>query len=287
MSVLFQGVHYSAFVNKYNDQLPQMLQFLDEIEQCAVHLDKMNKGAKISSVAGSSLGVVGGVLSIIGLALIPVTTGVSLGLTIAGVSLGTTSAVNSVVTTVTEFEVNSKQNKQANTAFQRFMDSVQSIQDCLEEATNIPYVTQIDNDMVNVVRKIATKSWAVGKSKAGLQEGKALGNIPRVASDVPDIGQAALKGPLALSKGTRTGFIVANALFLGIDIFFITKDSMALAKGTETKVSKFLRTRTTLWRSEIEAWEKICNSLCHSNLTAEENSKILEMPLYPDMVLEW
>ncbi|XP_047215477.1 apolipoprotein L4-like [Girardinichthys multiradiatus] len=312
MSVLFQKVHYSAFVNKYNDQLPQMLQFLDEIEQCAVQLDKMNKGAKISSVAGSSVGAVGGVLSIIGLALIPVTAGVSLGLIIAGASLGATSAVNSVVTTVTEFKVNSKQNKQANTAFQRFMDSVQSIQDCLEEATNIPYVTQIDNDTVNVVPKIATKLCAVRNSidtvvdassalvsvlkakrvvastgKAGLQEGKALCTISRVASDVPDIGQAALKGPLALSKGARGGLIALNALFIGMDIFFITKDSMALAKGTETKVSKFLRTRATLWHSEIEAWEKICNSLCHSNLTAKENSKILEKPLYPDRVLEW
>lgn len=48
-----------------------MLEFLNELEQCVVQLDKMSKGSKIYSVAGSSAGAIGGVLSIVVLALIP------------------------------------------------------------------------------------------------------------------------------------------------------------------------------------------------------------------------
>ncbi|GLD48928.1 uncharacterized protein AKAME5_000281400 [Lates japonicus] len=73
-------------------------------------------------------------------------------------------------------------------------------------------------DVVVGVGKVLDKARAIGKA-AG-----------RVASDIPDIGQAAVKGPLALSKSARAGFITLNALFLGMDIFFICKDSISLAK---------------------------------------------------------
>ncbi|PWA14581.1 hypothetical protein CCH79_00021034, partial [Gambusia affinis] len=297
MMFLFQRISYSEFIKKYNDELPEMLQFLDQIEQCAVQLDRMNKGAKISSVTGSSLGAVGGILSIVGLALIPVTFGVSLGLTITGAAVGGTSAVNSLVTTVVQAGVNRIQTQQANTAFQRFMIGVQRIQDCLEEAAKPPYaeVTQSSENMFYMAGKITANvrgiekaadfivdaATAANTSKVVIQEGKALCNVSRMASDVPDIGQAAVRGSLALTKGARVGFIALNALFLGMDILFITKDSIALAKGTKTKVSKFLRARSALWLSEIVAWKKICNSLCHSKLTTEEIREMLEKPFYP------
>ncbi|XP_032442584.1 apolipoprotein L4-like [Xiphophorus hellerii] len=295
MMFLFQRINYSNFVKKYKDELPEMLQFLDEIEQCAVQLDSVNKGAKISSVTGSSLGAVGGILSIVGLALIPVTAGVSSGLIIAGAAVGATSAVNSVVATVVEGKVSHTQKQQANTAFQRFMIGVQRIQDCLEEAAKPPYaeVTQSSEDELHMAGNNATDgiekagelivnaAAAVNAGKVALQEGKALSTVSRMASDVPDIGQAAVKGSLAITKGARVGFIAVNALFLGVDIFFITTDSMALAKGTESKVSKFLRARAALWLSEIEAWGKICNSLSRSKRTTKEIREMLEKPFYP------
>uniref|UniRef100_A0A3Q2QQY6 Apolipoprotein L n=1 Tax=Fundulus heteroclitus TaxID=8078 RepID=A0A3Q2QQY6_FUNHE len=204
MEFLFQKVSSDDFIKIVDGQLPKMLQFIDELVECAVKLDSMNKGAKISSVVGSSVGAVGGVLSIVGLALIPVTAGVSLGLTIAGASMGVTSGTNSLVTTLTEIGVNYTQQKKANKA-------------------------------VNNVCGIKSSAGTIADAASAL---KATG-----ASDVPDLGQAAVKGPLGLSKGARAGFIALNAFFIGMDILFITKDSISLAKGNETKVSKFLRAR--------------------------------------------
>ncbi|KAF3846163.1 hypothetical protein F7725_003241 [Dissostichus mawsoni] len=71
----------SDFIDEFKERQPRMEQSLKDLEEHAVQLDRMNKGAKISSVTGSSVGAVGGVLSIVGLALIPVTAGVSLALT--------------------------------------------------------------------------------------------------------------------------------------------------------------------------------------------------------------
>uniref|UniRef100_A0A3Q2D2Q1 Apolipoprotein L n=1 Tax=Cyprinodon variegatus TaxID=28743 RepID=A0A3Q2D2Q1_CYPVA len=215
----------------FDDRLPQMLKFLDDLEQCAVQLDRMNKGAKISSVTGSSVGAVGGVLSIVGLALIPVTAGVSSGLIIAGVAIGVTSGTNSLVTTATEFGVN-RSNQKRQSTIGKSIDSIV--------------------DTASALRALRTEEAVASAGKVVTQDGKALRNISGMAADVPDIGQAAVKGPLALSKGARGGFIALNALFLGMDIFFITKDSMSLAKGTEANLSKFLRARIALFRSQIE-----------------------------------
>uniref|UniRef100_A0A3Q1FK19 Apolipoprotein L n=1 Tax=Acanthochromis polyacanthus TaxID=80966 RepID=A0A3Q1FK19_9TELE len=121
MVFLFQEVSCSDFVSQFEERKPGMLEFLHQMEEIAVQLDRMNKGAKISSVAGSSVGAVGGVLSIVGLALIPFTAGVSLALTMTGVGLGMTSAVNSAVTTFTEMGVNATQQKKAGETFEGFM----------------------------------------------------------------------------------------------------------------------------------------------------------------------
>ncbi|KAK2833029.1 hypothetical protein Q5P01_016918 [Channa striata] len=300
---LFQDEACSGFISEFSKRQTRMLQFLQELEENAVQLDKMNKGAKISSVAGSSVGAVGGVLSIVGLALIPFTAGVSLALTMTGVGLGITSGVNSIVTTATEIGVNRKHQGKASEVFKSFMEDVQILQDCLEEVskrgTSEIHVALgvgkvlckagvigkgIDSlvDAASAVKLLSSEELITSAGKVVVQEGKALRNVPRVASDIPDIGQAAVKGPLALSKSARAGLIAVNALFLGMDIFFICKDSIGLAKGTETKVSQFIRARAELWRSEIDSWEKICDSLSEGLPKSEKNKAILEIPFYPE-----
>ncbi|CAG5897254.1 unnamed protein product [Menidia menidia] len=292
-------------VDMSDDDIQRML---DHLEESAVQRDRMNKGAKISSVAGSSVGAVGGVLSIVGLALIPVTAGVSLALTMTGVGLGVTSKVNSVVTTATEMGVNLTQQKKANEVFQSFMEDVARIQDCLGEVSR-QMVAKMETDGIEVavgVGKILRNSVTIGRGinklvdmasaakllnaekaiasegKVLAQEGKALRNNPRVASEIPDVGSAVAKGPLALGKGARAGFIALNALFLGMDIFFICKDSISLARGSETETSQFIRARAALWSSEIDSWKKIHDCLDEGLKTSAKKKAVLETPFYPD-----
>ncbi|XP_074513569.1 uncharacterized protein LOC141781625 [Sebastes fasciatus] len=300
---LFQEEPCSGFISKFSERKPRMLQFLEDLEEDAVQLDRMNKGAKISSVAGSSVGAVGGVLSIVGLALIPVTAGASLVLTMTGLGLGITSGVNSAVTTGTEIGINRKHQKKASETFQSFMEDVQCIQGCLEEVIKRE-TSQIDVavgvgkvlgkvcvigkgidgfvDAVSAVKLLKTEKMAVSAGRGALQEGKALRNVPRVAADIPDIGQAAAKAPLAITNSARAGLIGLNALFLGMDVFFICKDSISLAKGSETEFSQFIRARAALWASEIDTWQKIHDFLCEGQLTSKENKAVLEMPFYPE-----
>ncbi|XP_041634079.1 uncharacterized protein LOC121503640 [Cheilinus undulatus] len=309
---LFHDKTCSSFLSEFSDRKPRLLQSLEELEEVAVQLDSMNKGAKISSVVGSSVGALGGILSIVGLALIPVTAGVSLGLTMTGVGLSITSGVNGAVTTATEIGVNSTQQKKAGEVFQRIMEDVQSLQNRLEEVT-AQTVAKIETNEIDVavgvgrvlskagfivrgidslvdaasaVKVLKSEELIASAGKVVAQEGKALRNVPKVAADIPDIGQAALKGPLALSKSARAGLIGLNAFFLGMDVFFICKDSISLSKGSETEVSQFIRARAKLWRSEIDAWEKMHDSLSDGLLKSEKNKAILETPFYPEMEMK-
>ncbi|XP_058228732.1 apolipoprotein L4-like [Hemibagrus wyckioides] len=290
------------FIKLFSECHPRMLQFLSDLDEAADQLDNMKKGSNISTVAGSSVGIAGGVLSIVGIALSPVTAGVSLALTLTGVGLGVTSGVNSIVTGITEVAVNNHHGKNANSIFTSFMKDVQKILDCLEEVASTENLRADDGLIAKAVKLVACAG-AVGKSidaivdtasavkalkseevigravSMGLQEANAGRSIPKLASDLPDIGQLAKGTPLALSKSARAGFITLNALFIGLDVFLICKDSISLSKGSKNEVAQLIRSRSVLWRSEVKAWEKIHDHLCEGSTGFDKNQKILEQDL--------
>ncbi|XP_017343548.1 uncharacterized protein LOC108276408 [Ictalurus punctatus] len=305
MNFLF-GEKAQGFINLFHECHTRMFAFLSDLEKAAAALDKMKKGSNMSTVAGSSVGIAGGVLSIIGLALAPVTAGVSLALTLTGVGLGVTSGVNSLVTGITEMAVNSHQGKNANDIFTRFMEDMQKILDYMEDVANSICAEESANgvQMVFKAGKLIVGAGAVGKcidaivdgasaakvlrseeviAKAvnmGLQEANAGRSIPKLAADLPDIGQLAKGTPLAISKSARAGFITLNALFIGVDAFFITKSGISLAKGSKNEVAELIRSRLALWRLEMEAWEKIYNHLFEGIAGFHKNQEILEQRFY-------
>ncbi|XP_053346757.1 apolipoprotein L3-like isoform X3 [Clarias gariepinus] len=270
------GVKAQDFIKVFSECHSRMFQFLSDLEEAAVQLDKMKKGSNISTVAGSSVGIAGGVLSIVGLALAPVTVGVSLALTIAGFGIGVTSGVNGIVTAITEMAVNSQQEKNANNIFISFMEDLQKIQDCVEDvATRKP--ANAGSEAQDFVDDISVEKVVTAAGDFGLQSARAVRNIPQMAA-VSEVGQLAKGTSLAISKSARAGLIGLNALFIGLDVFLICKDSMSLAKGSKSEVGQIIRSRAALWRSEVEAWEKIHNHLFEGISGFNKNQEILQQP---------
>ncbi|KAK3552897.1 hypothetical protein QTP86_028005, partial [Hemibagrus guttatus] len=293
------------FILIFSERHSRMLQFLSDLDEAADQLDKMKLGSNISTVAGSSVGIAGGVLSIVGLALAPVTAGVSLALTLTGVGLGVTSGVNGIVTGITKMAVNHRQTKKAKKSFIRFMEDVQKILDCMDEVARSE-APIADPDGVTTQAeavKLPATAGAVGKSinaivdgasavkalrsevvmaktfNIGFKEAKAGQSITKLAADLPDIRPLAKGTPLALSKTVRAGFIAVNVLFIGLDVFFICKDSISLSKGSKNKAAQLIRSRSVLWRSEVKAWEKIHDHLCEVSSDFNKNRQILAQHL--------
>ncbi|KAF4092580.1 hypothetical protein AMELA_G00022550 [Ameiurus melas] len=300
------GEKAQGFINLFSECHTRLFEFLSDLEKAAVKLDKMKICSNIFTVAGSSVGIAGGVSSIVGLALAPVTAGASLTLTLTGVGLGVSSGVNSFLTGITEIVVNSHQGKHANNTFIRFMEDVQKILNYMEDVANSVCAIECANgvQMVFKAGKLIVCAGAVGKcidaivdgasavkvlrseeviAKAvnmGLQEANAGRSIPKLAADLPDIGQLAKGTPLAISQSARVGFITLNAFFIGLDAFFITKSGISLAKGSKNEVSQLIRSRSALWRLEVEAWEKIYNHLFEGIAGFHKNREILEQRFY-------
>ncbi|KAK3519975.1 hypothetical protein QTP70_009631 [Hemibagrus guttatus] len=290
------------FIKLFSERHSRMLQFLSDLDEAADQLDKMKLGSNISTVAGSSVGIAGGVLSIVGLALAPVTAGVSLALTLTGVGLGVTSGVNGIVTIITKMAVNHRQTKKAKKSFIRFRDDVQKILDCMDEVarSEAPIADPV-GVTTQAEAKLPATAGAVGKSievignaalrsevvmaktfNIGFKETKAGQSITKLAADLPDIRPLAKGTPLALSKTVRAGFIAVNVLFIGLDVYFICKDSISLSKGGKNKAAQLIRSRSVLWRSEVKAWEKIHDHLCEIvkdglHLVFKRQSDLLDM----------
>uniref|UniRef100_A0A8B9GS71 Si:ch73-233k15.2 n=1 Tax=Astyanax mexicanus TaxID=7994 RepID=A0A8B9GS71_ASTMX len=303
LSFLFKE-NAEHFIETFSECRPRMFQFLSDLEETAVKLDRMTKGSSISSVAGSSVGIAGGVMSIIGLGLAPFTAGLSLGLTMTGLGLGVTSGVNSIVSGVTEIAVNKHHEGNANDIVQKLMKDMQKILDCLDNAScqcpvlklkgpNVAFTAgNVAYKPITVVKKIRSlranssavkvlRSEEVARKavSVGLQEANAGRKIPKLAANLPDIKKLAKRTPLALSKTARAGFVGLNVLFIGLDIYSICSESKSLAKGEQCRMSQLIRSRSSLWRTEINNWDRMYGCLCKGKYTFRENLCILDQPL--------
>ncbi|XP_041092933.1 apolipoprotein L4-like [Polyodon spathula] len=83
------------FVKEFEKEKLEIEKLLTELCEIADGLDKVDRDCIIAKTAGSSAGVVGGVLTIVGIALAPVTFGTSLGLVIAGTATAVAGTVTS------------------------------------------------------------------------------------------------------------------------------------------------------------------------------------------------
>ncbi|RVE69920.1 hypothetical protein OJAV_G00082740 [Oryzias javanicus] len=286
MVFLFQEESCSSFMKEFSERQPRMLEFLNELEGNAVQLDRMNKGAKISSVAGSSVGAVGDVLTIVGLALVPVTAGASLVATLTGIAMGITGRVNSLVTTTTDVAVTQKHQRKASKVSESFMENVTKLRECLgnQSTGDIGVLHKAGSVGGKIAASLSKLLKDVGLfsrgSKGVAQEEAALRKISTAAEVAPDIGRGAHKITRSMSKLTRAISNPANPLLLGMDIFSICKDSISLSKGSKTEMSKFIRARAALWSSEMDSWKKIYDSLSDGLKTSEKKKALLETPLY-------
>ncbi|XP_056604008.1 uncharacterized protein LOC130420612 isoform X2 [Triplophysa dalaica] len=296
LAFLFQE-HAQEFIDLFSERRSRMWKFLSDLEKTAVKLNEMKKGASISTVAGSSVGIVGGGLSIAGIILAPFTAGASLVVSLAGLGLAGISGVNAIVTGVTEMAVNSHHENNAQSYFKSYVDDMSEVLFCLKEAGNSerPLVqpSGVDvKDVLNMAREgIETGVDALGVV-ADVVEQKSTNLIAATEITVTDLvtetpqvaislSKVAKAETLLITKSVRVASVAANFLFIGLDAYFLITESMSLAEGSESEVSQLIRAREAVWKSELEAWEKIHDSLCIGIKTISERQITLEKPFLP------
>ncbi|KAL7861253.1 hypothetical protein AOLI_G00176020 [Acnodon oligacanthus] len=278
MAFLFHG-EGQEFIDTYKERHTRMERFLSDLEKTAVKLDKMKVGSSISTVVGSSVSAVGSVLTITGLALAPVTAGVSVVFTASGAVMWTISKACCLITGITEYAVNNHQGKKANYIFNNFMEDVQKFVDCLEQAASSKRpVPHVDEGNTSLVSMINTGASIIRTTEVFIDAVKSRQTLNReeVATDQPDIGKLAKNPPMAISKSVRAGSITICAIYIGVDIAFILKEGWSLANRESSEASQLIRCISALWLSEMQAWDTIYKCLCEGKETYQKNLEILE-----------
>uniref|UniRef100_A0A3B4X382 Uncharacterized protein n=1 Tax=Seriola lalandi dorsalis TaxID=1841481 RepID=A0A3B4X382_SERLL len=255
---IFPEGHCSHFITEFSKRQSKLQSLLTKLKDIAIRLDKVNKGIKIAYVAGSSVGAIGSVLSIVGLALSPLTLGASLPLTMAGLGMGIACGVSSAVTTSTKIGVNRKQQKKAACVFQSIKKDVESIQQCLEEVKMEKGKPDVTLGVTSVVLNVGN----LGYNVHNIVECGA-GGVCDVVEISADIGQAVASAGLA-----------ARAFLLVFDVCSIIKNCVSLAKDAESEASQPIRDSADLLQSVIDSWQEIYESLIRGQKTFEENKAI-------------
>ncbi|GAB5574202.1 apolipoprotein L2 [Prionailurus iriomotensis] len=91
------------FLNEYPRLKRELKGQIRKLHKLADKVDKVHRGCTISNIVASSTGMMSGVLTILGLSLAPVTSGISLSLLATGVGLRTASAVTTVSSSIVEY----------------------------------------------------------------------------------------------------------------------------------------------------------------------------------------
>jgi hypothetical protein len=83
----YQGTTIEEYMDDFiliGEIIANSNKIIEKLDQIKEQIEKKDRDVKISKIAGISVGAVGGVVSIVGICLSPVTLGISLGLTIGG-----------------------------------------------------------------------------------------------------------------------------------------------------------------------------------------------------------
>ncbi|XP_041799978.1 serine/threonine-protein kinase Nek8-like [Chelmon rostratus] len=201
---------------------------LYKLKAVADNLESVHQGATIGSLTGGVIGAVGGITSIVGIALAPFTLGTSLVVTAIGAGVGVAGGVTAGVSNITNIVNQSSDRKAVQSIIKEFNEKINAVALWLQEISNSLQIISrcCSSDMPNdedssLNARFGTK---VGKSISELLQ------LLRVVS----IGRIAAQASRAV-RVAAAATSVLSALFVAADIFFIAMDAKEIRNMRQTE----------------------------------------------------
>ncbi|XP_062990646.1 apolipoprotein L6-like isoform X2 [Elgaria multicarinata webbii] len=266
------------FLERFPAQREEIEKCIRCLQELADNIDKTHKDCTITSIAASSGGAVSGILTILGLALTPVTAGGSLILTLTGVSLGTASAATGITGSLCERFINSNKRKKAEELINK-CDKI--LNQCRESLCSMMHLDDIDfksgfppnnwanrenvhclmssSNTVRQIPKLATTVKKIASNVKALkyiEDNPVLKTVAMEAAAAGSTSRAAIKGidqveevfkgtTLAMTKGARVMGLTFAAAFLLFDAYCIVKDAIHLTKGAKGEIAAGIREKAS------------------------------------------
>lgn len=232
-----------VFNKLFSERAESLWQHVIDLNSIADGLDKFNKNTKIAQITGGSTSATGGVLTITGLALAPVTMGTSLIVTAVGLGIATAGGLTSAGAGISNQVNNSMDRKKVEKIVEDYQEKMVDLNKALR------FIQQgIENlrqfDLIKMKKHAYNNDFPVLNSRFyedGAMAGKAIlinaNEIMRVVQIANVAGSTAARAVQIASMATG----VLTGLFVGMDIYFVAKDSKELKKGAKSEFAAKIR----------------------------------------------
>ncbi|KAM9720007.1 apolipoprotein L1 isoform 3-T3 [Menidia menidia] len=232
-----------VFNKLFSERAESLWQHVIDLNGIADALDKFNKKTKIAQITGGSTSAIGGVATIAGLALAPVTMGTSLIVTAVGLGVATAGGLTSAGAGISNQVNNSMDRKKVEKIVEDYQEKMVDLNKGLK------FIKQgIENlrrfDLIKMKKHAYNRDFPALTSsfyEDGAMAGKAIlinaNEIMRVVQIANVAGSTAARAVQIASMATG----VLTGLFVGMDIYFVAKDSKELKKGAKSEFAAKIR----------------------------------------------
>ncbi|XP_035391890.1 apolipoprotein L1 isoform X3 [Electrophorus electricus] len=235
-----RGIH--VFNQLFSAQAEGLWQHVIDLHSIADSLDRFNWRTKVAQITGGSTSAVGGLTTIAGLALAPVTMGTSLIITAVGLGVATAGGLTSASAGISNSVNNSLDRKKVERIVEDYQCKMADLNKCMN------FIKQgIENlrrfNLLKIKRQTYNRDFPGLSSiyEDGAMASKAVlinaNEIMRVVQIANVAGSTAARAVQVASMTTG----VLTGLFVGMDVFFVAKDSQELRKGAKSEFAAKIR----------------------------------------------
>ncbi|XP_004610729.3 apolipoprotein L3-like [Sorex araneus] len=248
-----------SFLEEFPQKKRELEDHITQLRALADKADKIHKDCTISNVVASSTGIVSGLLTIAGIGLIPMTAGMSLGLTAAGMGLGAASAVTGVATGIVEHTSMAAIEADANKLTSTDVNSEEVVKGFVTNCA--PKLLPLGNKVVKNAKNIEKNIRAIKLISANRRlasQATRFMNGGRISARGARQVQKTLGGTaVAMSKGARLAGMATAGIFLLADVYSLVTDSVELHKGAEAASASRLREQALELEMKLEHLKEI------------------------------
>lgn len=259
--------HELQDTEKFAETFPQVKLELEEhirkLQALADRVDKVHRDCTISKVVAGSTSTVSGVLTLLGLALVPVTAGTSLVLLATGMGLGAAAAVTSVSTGIVDYTSESSAKTRASHLVSTSMVKVQMVAEAVVHSG--PRVYELSENCCRVLRCLQQSIYAIKLAKANpalATSAKRLLTMGSVSAQSGKQVKNAFRGTaLAMSRRAWLMNAATTGVTLVGDVIGLVKESKRLHKGAKAQSAEELRQQAQELEEKLGVLTQIHESL--------------------------
>ncbi|XP_070819056.1 uncharacterized protein [Chaetodon trifascialis] len=222
--ILARPITLRCLIKKSKTTIDHLQTQLDKLRAVADNLERVHQNATIGSLTGGVIGAVGGITSIVGLALAPFTLGTSLVVTAIGAGVGLTGGVTAGVSNMTNIVNQSSDRRTVHSIIKGFEEKINAVVLWLQEISNS---LEAISTCQSADKLDEGSSFNTGnKARFGTRAGKSISELCQLLR-VVGIGKiAAQASKVVRVAAAATG--VLSALFVAADVFFVAMDAKEL-----------------------------------------------------------